>query len=183
MKRFLLILLAIALVASVTYAGDNAAPKTGKGDKAWMFTFNGLSNVGAGNYMAGAGLKYYIQDNWGLRVGVSFSGQSIPNVSENPLDFGVNAGVEYVYSTLGSTAAYVGGQAMFQSSKAAGSSNTATTFGVAAIAGVNWFMWENVSLQPEYQLGFTSSSPGGGGSSTTTYGLSSTGSFTISWFF
>lgn len=188
MKKIAFILIAMVVLSSFALAGDDTSPKTKQGDKAWMFTFNGLSNLGAGNYMGGAGIKYYIQDNLALRGGVGFYTMSVSGATNNPTNFGVNAGIEYVYSTLGATAAYVGAHVSFLSEKpspylGAGNTETASTIGVAAVAGVNWFMWDNVSLQPEYQLGFSSVSPGGGGNSATTVTIASTGQFVISWFF
>lgn len=184
MKKIGLALLAVVVLATFAFAGDDVTPKTKSGDKAWMFTFNGLSNLGAGNYNNGAGIKYYFQDNMAIRFGVSYSSSSVSGASNNPSSYGVNAGLEYVFSTLGSTAAYFGGEVMYGSSKNAGTNwENASMFGVGAIAGVNWFVYNNVSLTPEYQLGFVSYGSYGSVPSSSAFGISSTGSFTISWFF
>ncbi len=184
MKKIALALLAVVVLVNFAFAGDDVTPKTKSGDKAWMFTLNGLSDLGAGNWMGGAGMKYYFQDNVALRVGFSLSTSNTSGAANNPSAFGVNAGIEYAFSTLGSTAAYVGGQLMYGSVKNAGTGwETASTFGVAAIAGVNWFPWNNVSLSPEYQLQYVNYASYGTVPSASTFGLSSNGQFTISWFF
>ncbi|MGA2623615.1 MAG: hypothetical protein ABSF91_07150 [Bacteroidota bacterium] len=184
MKKIGLALLAVAVLATFAFAGDDVTPKTKSGDKAWMFTYNGLTAAGVGSYNGGAGVKYYFQDNMALRFGVSFSSSSVSGASNNPSSYGVTVGLEDVFSTLGSSAAYFGAQLMYGSSKNAATNwENASQFGIGVIAGVNWFPWNNVSLTPEYDLGFMSYGSYGNVPSSSSIGISSTGSLTISWFF
>jgi opacity protein-like surface antigen len=148
--------------------------------------------LGAGNFatittLSGpvgvVGIRYYWQDNWALRLGVGFSSTSISGASNNPSAFAVLGGIQYNYSMNGPVVAYLGGQASFGSNKVAGATESQTTFGIAALAGVEWFAWSNVSLAPEYQLMYTNLSPGGGGSSTSMINLGSVVSFTLGFYF
>lgn len=181
MKKIAIVLVAVLLVANVVSAQDVTA-KTKKGDRAWMFTLNGLDNLGAGDYMQGVGLRYYFQDMMAIRAGIGFSTASVSGASDNPMKFSLNAGLQYDYAVNGPVVAYVGGLLAFSSDNPAGPTDATTTFGVAGVAGVEWFPWSNVSLSPEYQLAFSSMSPPGGGSSSS-FTLGSAGSFGLSFYF
>jgi opacity protein-like surface antigen len=137
MKRLLALVLVALLVVSVTYAGDTVVPKTKAGNKALLFTFGGLSNLGAGVYpppptsdfIGGIGGKYYLSNNLALRLGVGFS--TTTKTEKNPTSptptgqkgerdetttsFTIAPGVTYNLAVTGPVVAYVGAQILYVS--------------------------------------------------------------------
>ena len=160
MKKVVFILTAVLVLVNFALAGDDAKPMTKMGDRAWMFTLSGLSALGAGNYWGGVGGKYYFQDDMALRAGVGFSTTNNPDPATDPTDWNIAAGVQYNYATNNAVTAYVGGMVGYWSQdKHALSSANWTSFSLAGLAGVEWFPWNNIGFQAEYQLGFMSKSP------------------------
>jgi opacity protein-like surface antigen len=206
MYKLGILILALVLVASTVMAQDTT-PKTKEGDHAFLFQFSGLSNLNANNYLGGAGIRWYFDDMMALRVGVNFGTTSAPTPGYNPnaspqtlnekttnSSYGINVGLQKDFATSGAVVAYYGAQVSWLgtslgSQTVSGSSTTQSTFGVAVLAGVEWFPWANVSLSPEYQLGFTSTgAPSVSGASytppaTTSFNLASTGFLTLSFYF
>ena len=174
MKKIAIILIAVLVLASMAFSED-ATPKTKEGDKAWMFSFSGLGNLGAGSYMGGVGGKYYFQDNMALRAGLSFSTTDIPDVDKDPSSFGLNAGLQYDYSTNGAVVAYFGGNFMYSTSKTQGSDKSDNTFGIGGLAGVEWFPYNNISLSAEYMLSFESTKSAATDKTTSTIMLGKSG--------
>src|SRR5258708_28775275 len=86
MRNAILLMLAPFVLASCAMAGDEATPKVSKGDKAWLFTLNGLSNLGAGNYNGGVGAKYYISDGTALRLSLGFGTSNTTYKYTGPTD-------------------------------------------------------------------------------------------------
>jgi opacity protein-like surface antigen len=185
MKRILALVLVALLVVSASYAGDNVVPKTKAGDKALLFTFGGLSNLGAGEYAGGIGGKYYFSNGLAGRLSLGFDTRT--ETTKNPVSpvpagqkgerdesstsFVVAPGVLYTIATSGPVNAFVGAQVIFISSStsadgAFGSGfdsdskleTTSTSIGAGAILGVEWFPWDNVSFGAEYTLSFLSTS-------------------------
>ncbi len=172
MKKVTIVLLAVFCLASLAFAGD-AMPKSKAGDKAWLFSFNGLGNLGAGNYGGGVGAKYYFQDDMALRFGLGFglNGQTVkgtngaPDQKDNTTTFSIVPAVTYTFASNGSVSSYIGGQAGFWLSTRTLENmgndkdvTTTTTFGVGALAGFEWFCYENISLGAEYSLMFSTGS-------------------------
>jgi opacity protein-like surface antigen len=126
MKRIMFTLFAISVLCGSTFAAD-AKPMTKQGDKALLFTLGGLSNLSAGDFEGGLGLKYYFLKNVALRLGLGFSSSSqkfknaaIPlpptQLGESKYTattFSVAPAVIYDFATSNSVAAYVGGQVYF----------------------------------------------------------------------
>ena len=182
MQKFLLVIMAVVLLANVAMAGDGPTVKANSGDKAWLFSFGGLSSLSANNFMGGIGGKYYISTNNAFRMSLGFTTNSttlknptIPTPTGQSADqkfsssvFSITPGFLHVMSSDGPVAPYIGAQFTLGMSsnttenpgyvlnnKNHGSS---TSFGVSGIAGVEWFPWSNVSFAAEYQLSFASSS-------------------------
>jgi opacity protein-like surface antigen len=179
MKKFLFVLFAVMLLVQLASAGDDSNPKSKSGDKAWLFTLNGLSNLGAGNFMGGVGGKYYISDGNSLRIGLGFAtsttttkytgapgGGSDQKVTGT--GFSITPGFIHNINSSGPVLAYIGAQVSLGTGSATNENpgfvtnnkihDSNTTFGVAGIAGVEWFAWNNISLAAEYQLAYTSTS-------------------------
>ena len=182
MKRLLALVLVALFVVSVTYAGDAVVPKTKAGNKALLFTFGGLSNLGAGSFGGGIGGKYYFADKWAGRLGIGFStstettknpAATVPPGQKSERDetatsFSVAPGVLYTLATTGSVNAYAGLQVLFVTSSTSEDDpgfdadskveTSSTGFGAGLILGVEWFPWENISFGAEYTFGFLSES-------------------------
>lgn len=187
MKRLALLLLVLLFLTSVSPAGD-PKPVAYSGAKALLFDLGGLAFLAAGDYGGGLGMKYYVAPDLALRFSLGFrtSSQTDKNlqsplppgrVDESTLtntEFILAPAVTYNVAKSSTVAAYVGGMVSFNTSKAKREGNSGslgvdydsgeshrestTGWGIAALLGVEWFPWENVSFSGEYRLGFTSSS-------------------------
>jgi hypothetical protein len=164
---------------------DVNRPITAQGSAAFMFTINGLGSFGigspaiggdtAGPILFGVGGKWFFADDMALRVLLGFNSRS--GNSGNPdsssakptqTQFGIGVGVEKHFRPLYSTSPYAGLQISFaDQSTDDGAAGTATdqekktsssTFGVAALAGFDWFFTRGLALGAEMTLGFSSSS-------------------------
>jgi len=95
----------LLMMASIpAFAADEVTPANGAGSKAVLFTFSGLSFLGAGAFNGGIGAKYYLTDPIALRASLQFltasatilpsaAGQS--NGSSSATRFGLTAAAEY----------------------------------------------------------------------------------------
>jgi opacity protein-like surface antigen len=162
MKRIALVLMVLFIVSSLVVAQDSS-PKSRSGDRAWLFLLGGLSDLSAGNYNGGVGLKYYIQDNIAFRGSLGFTKVDNPDQpapatpTPDPSNFTVSGAILYNYATNGPVVAFFGGEIIYNSfNSGVQGANAVTTFGVAGDAGVEWFAWSNVSLSGEYKLSFIS---------------------------
>jgi opacity protein-like surface antigen len=185
MKRSFSIVACLLLAPSLVLA-QSSAPNLVKGSKAMLFSFNGFSNLGAGNFDGGIGVKYYYQQRWALRAGLQFSSLS-EDIPANPpagvqgidgersgTSFGVSAAAER-HAGTGRVSAYFGGGLGFSTtsteskSPAIGTASQTivknrqtgelgflggSSFSLFALAGVEFFLFKEVSLAAEYRLGF-----------------------------
>ena len=90
------------------------------GSKAVLFSFSGLSNLGADNFDGGAGFKFYLTSPIALRIGVQvgLTGSTVPanpGTGQTGMDgttsqtsFGVEAAIEY-HLTTSRVSPYFGG--------------------------------------------------------------------------
>ena len=185
--------LGIVMAVSFAFAEDfvtSVAPNS----KAMLFSFSGLSNLGANTFNGGLGGKYFLSDVLALRASLQFAhasqndlanpgvGQVGTDGSRTATQFGASAAVEY-HLLKTRVSPYVGGNVGFSTTsteqKSFGSvtppnvftqtttdNSTAgllgytagTTFSVAAITGVEFFLTKELSLTGEYQLGFGTTS-------------------------
>ena len=100
--------LILALFACITFAqNQKEGPFVGTGSKAVLFSFSGLSNLGANNFDGGAGIKFFLAPPMALRFGVmvNLAGTTTPapTTPANPVgvdgsttttSFGVDAALE-----------------------------------------------------------------------------------------
>jgi len=208
MKKVTVVLLAVLCLATFAFAGD-ATPKSKAGDKAWLFSFNGLSTLGAGSYGGGVGAKYYFQDDMALRFGLGFNygGSTVkgtggnPDVKSSNTSFSLMPALTYTFASAGSVSSYVGGQVgLSMTSNTSGDDGTnkvvtsTTSFGIGALAGFEWFCYDGISLGAEYSLMFstgsgkTETTTSGGTVSvdaptTTSFGIQNAGNLTLSVYF
>ncbi len=162
--------MAVLFVATLALAGEDVTPKTKAGDQALLFSFSGLSELGANSYMGGLGGKYYFQDDMALRLGLGFgfSGSTTkgtdgaPDYTNNTMNFSINPALIYNLKTTGAVDVFVGGAVGFSwygntlenppSSSYSKVVTTTTNFSVGGLVGFEWFPWENISLGAEYGL-------------------------------
>ncbi|MCS6966494.1 MAG: outer membrane beta-barrel protein [Candidatus Kapabacteria bacterium] len=172
MKR-LVALLVVAGMAAVSAS----AQKTKQGDRAWLFTLNGLSNLGVGGYNGGLGLLYYLSDDMGLTVGLGFGTTSTTEKAPtsggadektSALNLTLSPGLRFNLASSGPIVGYAGvgisfgmGSETVENPQHVSGSKvevSTTTFGAAVTVGAEWFAWSNVSLGASYSLGFSTSS-------------------------
>jgi opacity protein-like surface antigen len=98
----------VAVLSTASLAGaQDFTTAIGGGAKALLFSFSGLSNLGANAYNGGIGGKYYVSDMLAIRASLQFAHASQddpanPGVGETGTDgfakatmFGITAGGEY----------------------------------------------------------------------------------------
>lgn len=173
MKQLATIAALCVLACTVSFAQGESMVRRTAGSTAFLFTLNGLSNIGAGNFMGGVGLNHFLSDDLALRAGLGFGSSS--ETQKTPTDgkesvtssttFNISPGVRFNLARNNNIAMYLGGQVMFGmtsgSTKFDGTetgSTSGTSIGVGAFAGAEWFPWNNVSVGLEYGLGFSTTS-------------------------
>jgi opacity protein-like surface antigen len=201
---------AVALLIAAVAGTSAWAQKTKAGDKAWLFTLSGLSNLGVGGYNGGLGLLYYLNDDLGLTVGLGFSTSSTTtkaptgggeDETKSSLELTLSPGVRFNIASSGPVVGYAGvGVVVGISSETTENPNhvsgnkvetSSTRIGAGVTVGAEWFAWSNVSLGASYSLAFTTSSgktktTSGGTTteqdapSTTTIATTPSGAFTLS---
>lgn len=206
MNKMLVVLFVLVISASLTFAGT---PMTNQGTKALSFQFTGLGSFGVGDAsthsistplgtasIAGFGGKYYLSNDMELRGVLAFNmktdqskdGAGVDNGKTTTTDFGLAPALLWHMTASGSVSPYWGIGAEFAWTKTTHtpqptgneSSTSGTAFGAAGILGAEWWAWDNLSFNAEYQLAFTTASGksdvGGtsvDGPSTTNVGISS----------
>jgi opacity protein-like surface antigen len=106
------IALILVLFTCISFAQKDHDPFMYSGSKAVLFSFSGLSNLGANNFDGGAGMKFFLTPPMALRFGVQVnaSGTTTPanttaalpvsiDGSTTNTTFGVDAALEYHLTT------------------------------------------------------------------------------------
>jgi len=184
-----LLLLGLAGTVQAQESNDIIRPITKAGSAAFLFTLGGFGTFNlagpvvatvSNTPIAGAGMKYFISDDLGLRIllalGTSTKGADsiLPAGKTASMNFGLGAALEYHFRPLYSTSPYIGGGVNFGSgtltttTKSGGTStevkSSGTSIGLGVFAGFDWFFTRGIAIGAEYGLGFTTNS----GSTTTT---------------
>lgn len=189
MKRVLLVVLALVVLAGYASAQDMPAIKSGA--KSLNFTFGGFGGFGLTGTgpMGGIGLSYFLSNEGAVRLGLQVSSTSTKTPANPPTgqtgtdgessSMTVGLGVDYLmYMGSGRVRPYMGGGVGLtfgsNSSKPpvvpAGPQSetknnpavgpTGITFGLSGIAGAEFFLYNELSLSAEYRLNIiTASSP------------------------
>lgn len=192
MKKLLLVLLSLLVIANLAFSGE---PMTSQGTKGLQFGFNGLNALGlssvwtSGGYNS-MGMKYYISDDLALCPALLFgfgstttkgaTGMTDAKVSN--MGIGVQLGLQSNMIKSGSFVGYWGGGANFVlattsnepsvlTNPANGTTTkmTTTNLGVSAglLMGFEYFIYDHISLGGEYMFGLTM---GSGSAETTVQG-------------
>jgi opacity protein-like surface antigen len=182
MKKVAILFTILILVGSISF-GQDIPPGPSAGSKGILFSFSGLSNLGAGSYDGGIGLKLYLSDYMAVKGMVQFalsSTKTPPNnvpagwqsadatTSDNT--FGVGGAIE-LHFTKSRISPYIGAGILFgtRSTEDAApgatlyqttikNANGSTSISIGALLGVEYYVTNGVSLSAEYGLGFTSTS-------------------------
>jgi opacity protein-like surface antigen len=169
---------AVALLIAAVAGTSAWAQKTKAGDKAWLFTLRGLSNLGVDGYNGGLGLLYYLSDDLGLTVGLGFStsstttkapeGSGGADQKESSLGLTLSPGLRFNIASSGPIVGYAGVSVLVGiSSETTENPNyvsgdkvetSSTSIGAGVTVGAEWFAWSNVSLGASYSLAFMTSS-------------------------
>ena len=156
-----------------------------KGGEALVFTLSGLSNLGpqeAGSgdslgVAGGVGMKFWLTDRLAVRgiLGFTLNSQTDKATVAQQSDekttitgITVMPGIQFNMVKVGQGFGYVGGQLAFvyikynvdNTNKVPGFNieSSGTGFGVGGFMGIEYFLWESVSLSAEYQLMFATTS-------------------------
>jgi len=145
--------------------------RTNAGDLSMLFTLNGIDSIGAGNFMGGVGVGYYLSNNIQLRGGLGFgttsttSGEGAAEAKTTSTSFTIAPALRLNLANSSNVVAYTGVQVAYtmgSGSTSQGGTETGTssnsTIGAGLLLGAEWFPWRNVSLGLEYGLGYSSSS-------------------------
>jgi len=167
MRKVFFLLTALTFL-TISNAQSQTLKVAAGGDKAVLFNFVGLSNVALNAYNGGIGGKYFIMDGLALRAMLLFSinnntTKSNPESTDKTLGFGVGGAVEYHLPLSSSVSPYLGGGLFFttvtnKQNQFTEFKTTQTTFGIGALAGVEYYFNQNLSLAAEYQFGLSTSS-------------------------
>ena len=182
------IALILVLVTCISFAQKDHDPFMYSGSKAVLFSFSGLSNLGANNFDGGAGMKFFLTPPMALRFGVQVnaSGTTTPaNItgtqvgidgSTTSTTFGADAALE-IHLTTTRVSPYFGGGIGFSMSTNErkpvvvgpsapiyqdtykNESGAGTSINFFALMGVEYFIVDAVSLAAEYRLGYSLLSP------------------------
>jgi opacity protein-like surface antigen len=163
---------AVALLIAAVAGTSAWAQKTKAGDKAWLFTLSGLSDLGVGGYNGGLGLLYYLNDDLGLTVGLGFSTSSTTtkaptgggeDETKSSLELTLSPGVRFNIASSGPVVGYAGvGVLVGISSETTENPKdiqakkveiSSTSIGAGVTVGAEWFAWSNVSLGASYSAG------------------------------
>jgi len=170
MKLFTFVLVAL-MISGIAMAAE---VPTDAGDKAMVFMFHGLSDLGLSGYGDmdyGFGMRYYIADGTALRGGLLLGLDSYTD-EQADMEYTVNMyGLELVYEKhmegpCASVAPFMGLGGQFMTMSDTIKDNTTddeltvsgTGFGAFGVAGFEWGFTDCMTLGGEYRLGFSSAS-------------------------
>ena len=119
MIKKLMFLVAVILLTQALALGQGITPNLAGGTTAMLFSFSGLSNLGAGNFEGGMGVKYYYTTGVALRLGLQFAtaNRDLPanppaglqgtDGEQSATRFGISAAAEW-HRGVGRANAYLG---------------------------------------------------------------------------
>jgi hypothetical protein len=162
MKLFTFVVIAL-MISGIAMAAD---VPTDAGDKAMVFMFNGLDDLGLEGYGGdyGFGMRYYIANGTALRIGLEFGSESYEDkeldMEGDMSSYGVMAMYEkHMEGPCSSVSPYWGLGAGWNTSAMKLTSDsdwvemTETGFGFIGAMGFEWAFTGCMTLGGEYQLG------------------------------
>jgi len=161
MKKFLLVVVAILIVSSISLAQLTAG-------KMAITT-----SIGPAGAIGGA---YALSENMRLNAGLNFSSTSVTGGSSS--DFGIGAGVWMYKPAMENVTMFYGGGVTFGSTSVAGTSSSA--LGVNVSAGAEYWFSPRFAWGGYVSAGFSSSGPSG--ATTSVFGTQGVGTSLTWWF-
>jgi hypothetical protein len=154
MKKILLVILAVVLVSSLTFAEGEA--------KSGQFGLQtGLIFTGVGlNFNIDIGAKYIVTDNIALRAGLGL--MNISSGGDSTTFYDLGAGFEYHFGGKGGVSPYVGAALSYSGASSSAGGDTPSEFGLDAVFGGEYFFSSNFSWAGEARLGFVFDDDGAG---------------------
>ena len=176
--RNLILVFVTAVLLAAPQAKSQQLKVAAKGEKALLFNFTGLSTISLTEYQGGIGGKYFLSDGMAVRAMLLFGIDNttakgtagFTDATDNKTAFGIGGGLEYHLHTGSNVSPYLGGAISFTSgsetakgsvpvgSSAGENKSSSTTFGLGALAGVEYFFNQSISLSAEYQFGISTTS-------------------------
>lgn len=183
MRNYFIMLLIVLFSFSAALAQDDK-PFMAKGDKAILFEFSGLDNLGAHSFEGGIGGKYYLSQDMAIRGGLQLASinEDYPFQGSGGVDgeayasrFGVSAAIEFHLSTKRVSPYYGAGVGLSFTSTESKSVEAdpvdqvtikndsngefgyfgGTEFDIFGMLGTEIYIFDNFSLAAEYRLGFS----------------------------
>ena len=183
MRRLMAFIIVYALSVGITFAQEDK-PFMAKGDKAILFEFSGLDNLGARSFEGGIGGKYYLSQDMAIRGGIQLASinEDYPFQGSGGVDgeayasrFGVSAAIEFHLSTKRVSPYYGAGVGLSFTSTESKSVEAdpadqvtiknnsdgefgyfgGTEFDIFGMLGTEIYIFDNFSLAAEYRLGFS----------------------------
>jgi hypothetical protein len=123
------------------------------------------------------GVKHFLSPSLALRLFLDFTSETseVGTTSTSTTEFGIGVGVDHHFRTLYNISPYVGGNIRFlsgsgdvtidtanvvggkmQPQQASLGEVSASIFGIAAVAGFDWYIAQNIAIGSEYSFGFVS---------------------------
>lgn len=123
------------------------------------------------------GIKHFLSQSLALRLFLDFQTESMEVGTETTKtsEFGIGVGVDHHFRPLFNISPYIGGNVRFlsgstdltldsiavvggrqQPQQVSLGEVSASIFGIAAVAGFDWYITQNIAIGSEYSLGFTS---------------------------
>jgi len=154
MKKIVLVILAIVLVSSLTFAEGEA--KSGQFGLQTGLVFTG---VGLG-FVGDIGAKYMITDSIAIRAALGLLNISSSGNSTTLYDLG--AGFEYHFAGKGGVSPYAGAEISYSGASFSAGGDTPSEFGLDGVFGGEYFFSSNFSWAGEARLGFVFDDDGAG---------------------
>lgn len=149
MKRFLLVVVVVAVVSAYGFAQAKAG-EIGIQGGSTVFTTTSLGPAEA------VGVKVVVADNIALRADLGLESFAFGGSTETLLD--AAAAVEFHFGGKGGVSPYAGGEVSYSTGTFTGLPTPYSTFGVAGLIGGEYFFSSNFSWAGEARLGFISES-------------------------
>lgn len=144
MKKLFTLFAILALLLSLTAVAP--AQETHIGTVAAIGSFGGLGNLSFGSYNSGAGVKLYVAPGTAVRAGLSYS--RLDNNGTISTDYSVTGGLSFDLLSTSNTKGYLGGLVTYDHA----STGESALYGMAAVAGFEVFVINNVSIGAESTL-------------------------------
>jgi hypothetical protein len=146
MKKIVLVILAVVLVSSLTFAEGGATAGQFGLQTGLVFTGVGLGFVGD------IGAKYIVTDNIALRAALGL--RNISSGGDSTTLFDLGAGFEYHFGGKGGVSPYAGAEISYSGASFSVGGDTPIEFGLGGVFGAEYFFSSNFSWAGEARLGF-----------------------------